>query len=88
MKNPATLSHREFNSVWLSVAGFFMSIVFLVVMAVERSRILFRADRQYVSCHWVLLKVVGCLSMGVSYHYLFRAIFLRTLNYTTTLCGC
>ena len=37
IKNPATLSHKESNTLWLSVAGFFVSIDFGVEHFVERS---------------------------------------------------
>ena len=37
IKNPATLSHKESNTLWLSVAGFFVGIDFEVVNFVERS---------------------------------------------------
>ena len=37
IKNPATLSHKEFDTLWLSVAGFFVSIDFGVKHFVERS---------------------------------------------------
>ena len=37
IKTPAVLSHKESNTLWLSVAGFFVGIDFQVVSHVQRS---------------------------------------------------
>ena len=37
IKNPATLTHKESNTLWLSVGGFFVGIDFGVVHAIPRS---------------------------------------------------
>ena len=47
-KNLAISPNRESNFLLSSVAGFFMRIIFDWLMAVQRSRFLLRADRQYI----------------------------------------
>ena len=46
-ENPAMLVHRELNFLCTSIAGFFIDIVFEILISAEISSILFTTNRQY-----------------------------------------